>query len=132
MTIDRDVIKPRCESDSLTLPEECGADAGGDTSRCMNVRLSARLLITVALPTAQSQTRNVKNQPGEDNGGGSRPYNCRLHVVSFLRKWLVTESVSCLENWVHSHESGSTSDHADCLIQGMAMPISASPPLHFV
>lgn len=59
MMRDRDVIKPRCESDSLTLPEECGADAGGDTSRWMNIHLSAALQITAVLPTAQSQARNV-------------------------------------------------------------------------
>lgn len=37
----RDVIKSQCVSDSLTPPEECEADAGGDTSRWMNVHLSA-------------------------------------------------------------------------------------------
>lgn len=106
---DRDVIKPRCDSDSLTLPEECGADAGGDTGRWMNARLSAGLLITAALPTAQSQARNVwsslERTAGEEtvpttvdlmglhSGGVAGHWKSQLHWDLGMWTW----------KWLHLH-----------------------------
>lgn len=65
-----DVIKPRCDSDSSTLPEEFWADAGGDTGRWMNGRLSAG-------SWSQQSCQLHRARPGMSPGRDSRTQTSR-------------------------------------------------------